>query len=196
MSGEIFPSLPGLKWGVVKTPMWSTKVQKSASGRELRAAYYSYPDWKFSLSYEVLRSGLMSELEEFVGFFNARQGSFDSFLYQDPDDKAVTVQRFGMGDGVTTQFQLVRNYGGYVEPVFATGGTPLVFVNGVLKSPISHYMLSDGLVTFSTAPAVGAALTWTGDFYYRVRFMQDSADFEQFLYQLWSLKKIEFKSFK
>lgn len=188
--------MPGIKWGSTKTSIWSTKVQKSASGRELRAAYYSYPLWKFSLSYEVLRSNALNELQTLIGFFNARQGSFDSFLYQDPDDHDVTDQAFGLGDGVTTKFQLARSYGGFVEPVVATSGTPLIYVSGVLKTPTTHYTLDDGLVTFATAPASGAVLTWTGEFYYRVRFLQDSADFEKFLHQLWSLKKIEFQSVK
>ena len=37
MGNAVFPTLPGLKWGVTKTPIWSTQVQKSISGRELRA---------------------------------------------------------------------------------------------------------------------------------------------------------------
>ncbi len=196
MSNAIFPTMPGIKWGSTKTPIWSTKVQKSASGRELRASYYSYPDWKFSLSYEVLRANALAELQTLVGFFNARQGSFDSFLYQDSDDKAVTSQAFGVGDGVTTKFQLARDFGGFIEPVVATSGSPSIYVGGALKTPATHYTLADGLVTFTTAPASGIFLTWTGEFYYRVRFVQDSADFEQFLHQLWSLKKIEFKTFK
>jgi uncharacterized protein (TIGR02217 family) len=196
MSNAVFPTLQGLKWGITKTPMWSTKTQKSANGRELRAAYFSYPLWKFSLSYEVLRANAMAELQTLVGFFNARQGSFDSFLYQDPDDKWVTAQAFGVGDGVTTKFQLVRDYGGFVEPVVATSGTPSIYVAGTLKTLTTHYTLVDGLVTFTTPPASGAILTWTGGFYYRVRFLQDSAEFEQFMYQLWTSKKIEFQSIK
>lgn len=56
MGNAVFPALPGLKWGAKKTPVWSTNIQKSANGRELRAAYYSYPQWRFSLSFEVLRT--------------------------------------------------------------------------------------------------------------------------------------------
>jgi uncharacterized protein (TIGR02217 family) len=202
MSNALFPStLPGIKWGGTKTPIWSTKVQRSAAGRELRAAYYSYPLYKFSLSYEVLRAGAQAELQQLVGFFNARQGSFDSFLYFDPDDNAVVNQNFGVGTGAQTQFQLVRTFGGFVEPVIAPQtsgpGVPAISVAGALRTPGTHYSISDsGLVTFTTAPAAGQVLTWTGEFYYRCRFLQDSADFERMMYQLWSLKKIEFQSVK
>jgi uncharacterized protein (TIGR02217 family) len=179
--------------------MWSTKIQRSASGRELRAAYYSAPLYKISLSYEVLRSNALQELQAMVGFFNARQGSFDSFLYLDPEDNAVTAQTFGVGTGGRTQFQLVRSLGGFVEPVLGpqlTGlGAVSIALNGVVQTLGLHYTLSvGGLVTFNAPPPSGHVLTWTGQFYYRVRFAQDSADFERFLHQLWALKKIELQT--
>lgn len=195
MSDAVLPTFPGLKWGTTKTPMWSTRVQKSASGRELRASFYSYPIYKFSLSYEVLRGNGLAELQQLIGFFNARQGSYDTFLFQDPDDNSVTLQSIGLGDGTKTKFQLVRAMGGFVEPVFALNGTPSIYKNGTLMA--SGYTInSTGLVTFTTAPANGDTLTWSGSFYYRCRFAQDSTEFEQFLKQLWNAKKIEFFSVK
>lgn len=201
MSQVVLPAMPGLKWGSVKTPMWSTKIQRSASGRELRAAYFSAPLYKISLSYEVLRSGALAELQTMIGFFNSRRGSFESFRYWDPEDHSVTNQNFGVVVAGQTQYQLVRTYGGFIEAVLAPelsgAGTPVISVNGVVKTAGTHYTLSDdGVVTFATAITAGHALTWSGDFYYRVRFAQDSADFERFLYQLWSLKKIELQTTK
>ena len=191
--------MPGLKWGSVKTPMWSTKIQRSASGRELRAAYYSAPLWKISLSYEVLRSGALAELQTMVGFFNARKGSFDSFLYSDPEDHIVVNQAFGIAAAGQTQYQLGRAYGNYFEPVLApqlTGaGAVSIAVNGVPQTAGTHYTLAaDGLVTFLAPLTPGHVLSWSGEFYYRVRFVQDSADFERFLHQLWALKKIEIQT--
>lgn len=198
MSNAVFPTLPGLKWGVTKTPIWSTKVQKAASGRELRASYFSYPLWKFSLSYEVLRANALAELQTLVGFFNARQGSFDTFLYEDPDDKAVIGQLFGIANPSQTQYQLVRDFGGYAEPVIAPKGTPAISVGGVPKVAGTDYTVdsSTGLVTFLTGLANGQPLTWTGGFYFRCRFLQDSAEFEQFMRHLWAAKKIEFQTVK
>ncbi len=198
MSDAIFPSMPGIKWGSTKTPIWSTKVQKTASGRELRAAYYSYPVWKFSLSYEVLRANALAELQTMVGFFNARQGSFDSFLYEDPEDSAVVNQGFGAVIAGQTKYQLVRAIGGNTEPITAPKGTPAISVGGVTKTAGTDYTVnnSTGVVTFLTPITAGQQLTWTGGFYFRVRFLQDSVDFERFLHQLWSLKKIEFQTDK
>jgi len=45
----IFPALPGLSWGVTKTPTFQTRIQRAVSGRELRALDYPYPLWQFAL---------------------------------------------------------------------------------------------------------------------------------------------------
>lgn len=198
MSNSVFPSFPGLTWNVVRRPKWSTVTKKSVSGREFRAAQYSYPIWEYKLSFEVLRArSALPEMQQLAAFFNARQGSYDTWLYTDPDDNTVTTQLFGTGDGVTTQFQLVRAFGGYTEPVFDVNGSPSIYKAGTLQTISTHYTISSsGLVTFVTAPTVGQALTWTGSFYWRCRFMQDQLEFNQFMRQLWELKTLEFTTVK
>lgn len=120
MSDALFPTLPGLKWGVVKTPSYSTANLRAASGRSTRGSFQAYPAWRFTLSYEFLRGGNgYDELQELVGFFNARRGGWDTFLYRDPSDYTVTDQALGVGDSVTTEFRFVRSLGGFVEPVLA-----------------------------------------------------------------------------
>lgn len=196
MSQAVFPVLPGLTWNITKTPNWNTKIQKSVGGKELRAAFYSTPIWRWVLAYEVLRQATaFEELQTLAGFFNARQGSFDSFLYSDPNDNSVTQESFGIGDGSTTAFQLKRAYGGFQENVSDLNGTPAIYKAGALQS--SGYTISaSGLVTFTAAPSAGTALTWTGGYYWRVRFDQDSAEFNNFLSQLWELKQLAFVSVK
>jgi uncharacterized protein (TIGR02217 family) len=198
MSNSVFPVLAGLEWSVTKTPMWRTKIQTSTSGKELRAAYMSYPVWKFAMSYAVLRADAANaELQNLMGFFNQRNGSFDSFLYTDPTDNSVTAQQFGLGSGAQTAFQITRTYGSFVEPVQNLNGSPAIYVGGVLKTLTTDYTInSTGLVTFGTPPGNGVALTWTGSFYFRVRFLKDMADFDNFMYQLWQLKKCELQSIK
>lgn len=195
MTLAVFPALPGLSWNVIKSPEWNTAIQRSVSGKELRVALYSYPTWKFSLSYEVLRAGSEQELQVLMGFFNARKGAFEPFLFDDPTDNTVTGQIFGYGDGVQTKFQLSRQITGIenIEPVFATNGTPHVFITG---AETTAWSVSNGLVTFSSPPPTGSVLTWTGGFYFRVRFDKDSADFDNFMYRLWQLKKLELVTFK
>jgi uncharacterized protein (TIGR02217 family) len=190
----VFPSLPGITWGSSKAPSFNTQSFRAASGFEVRAALMQYPLWTFTLSYELLRDNVANnELKTMVGFFNARKGAFEAFLYTDPSDNTVTLGNFGTGNGSTLGFQLSRSLGGFSEPVQNLNTTPSIYVNGVLKTLTTDYSISStGLVTFVTAPAAGAALTWSGTFYYRVRFVNDTAEFSQFLYNLFELKKLSF----
>lgn len=194
MSNSIFPVMAGMTWDVVRSPAFNTLTHRSASGREMRAALQSFPLWTFKLKYEILRAGAAyGELQTLAGFFLARQGSFDSFLYSDPTDSNVVAQLFGTADGSTTQFQLVRGWASFIEPVMNIVASPLIYVAGVLKTVTTDYIIdSAGMVTFTTAPSSSAALTWTGSFYYRVRFMADAAEFNQMMKDLWELKTLEF----
>ena len=131
MSNQVYPSLPGLMWDWTRTPVWSTTEKKSVSGRSFRTANYSYPLYQIKLAYEVLRSaGAYAEMAQLVGFYNQMNGAFDTFLWVDPDDNTIANQGFGAGDGSTTQFQLVRAVGGYVEPVSALSVPPYILVAG------------------------------------------------------------------
>ncbi len=190
MSNAIFPTFIGLGWSAPKTPQWNTRVQRAVSGKELRAAYQSRPIWKYGLTYEVLRGDAVNaEIQSLIGFFNARMGSYDSFLFRDPSDNSVTDQGIGVGDGTTTVFGLVRAYGGAVEPI-GYADTSAFKVDG---STVTALTITDNhtTVTFTTAPAAGKLVTWTGTYYFRVRFDKDMAEFEQFMKDLWSLKKLE-----
>lgn len=197
MSNSVFPTLIGLAWNVTKTPIWSTRIQKAVSGREYRSAQYSIPLWKFKLIFDVLRaSQQLQEFQTLAGFFNARQGSFDTFLYADPNDQTIAAQQFGVGDGSTKTFQLVRTFGGYTEPVLALQAQPSVYVNGVLQVSGVSANTSTAILTFTSAPAPGTLLTWSGSYYFRCRFMDDSIDFENFMRNFWQAKKVEFVSVK
>jgi uncharacterized protein (TIGR02217 family) len=192
MSDVVFPTLPGLAWGVTKTPVWKTVTHESVSGMEYRTAVMTYPRYRISMKYEFLRAGQgYTELQQLVGFFNARRGSWDDFLWQDLDDYQATAVNFGTGDGATKIFTIGRSFGGFVEPVQDFIGTPSIYVNGVQKATPGDWTVSAGKVTFVTAPAAGAALTWTGQFYKRVRFYKDETEFEQFMKDLWTAKKVE-----
>lgn len=198
MSNAVFPSLAGLTWDITREPIWSTSKKTSVSGRRFAVANYSYPRYKYTLAYSFLRQGSgVTELAQLVGFFNARGGDFDSFLFTDPDDNTVTAQTIGTGDGANKLFQLVRTFGGYVEPVFDANSAPLIYINGVLKTLTTDYTVSvTGLVTFVSAPASSLVVTWTGTYYRRLNFVQPTLQFNKFLSNLWELKKCELESWK
>ncbi|MDR3414218.1 MAG: DUF2460 domain-containing protein [Formivibrio sp.] len=196
MSNSVYPDLPGMKLDATVSPRFSTKIQSAISGRETRAAFMAYPLWDITLAYEFLRSnGAFPELDTLAGFFMQMKGSWDSFLISIPNDNAVTDMQFGMGNGVQTVFQLTRTRGaggfGFTEPCQNPAALTNIKGNGSVISSGGYSIGSTGLITFVTAPAVGTALTWSGSFYYRCRFVNDTADFSRFMQDLWSLGSIK-----
>lgn len=197
-SDDIFPDLPGLTWNRVKTPIWSSAIHQTANGKEVRGAFWTYPRWQFTLTYELLRDNLVNgvnELKTLMGFFCKRQGAFVNFYYKDPDDYIVSGQTLGTGDNVTARFQLCRNMGGFVEPIQnIVSGTSTIYFNGVTTT--NYAIDNSGVVTFSPVPSLGALITADFQFYYKCRFLLDSSEFSQFMRQLWENKKVELISLK
>lgn len=198
MAVPVFPTFPGLSYPVKRTPVWSTIQQQSLSGSTPRYPLWSYPRWKYELTFEVLRqSGAFTELTDMAGFYNALRGSAGVFAFPDPSDGAVTAQNFGTGTGAATAFQLVRSFGGFTEPVFAPSGTPQIFVNGVLKTVTTDYTISaTGLVTFTTAPGNALPITWTGTFNWLCQFDDDGIELQQDFSGIWLLSALRFTTFK
>jgi hypothetical protein len=105
VSNAIYPAtLKGIQPNVVKTPEFKTVVQASPSGVETRLAQAQNPIWHWQLFYEFLFNDTVdpvggsqrnpsvlpySELQTLMGFYLARQGKFDSFLFTDPEDYTV-----------------------------------------------------------------------------------------------------------
>lgn len=196
MSNAIFPAFPGVTWPIGRSPMWATQVRESASGRQYALSKRLYPLWHFKLPFEVLRaSGGFTEWQQLVGFINARRGRYDDWLYLDQRDNTATNETFGVGDGTTTTFPLTRTLGSFVEPVGGVDtATAVVKVAGVTTAVTFSSDLAQ--VTFATAPALGASLTWSGTFYFRCRFLQDEIAIDEFMANLYSARSVEFRTFR
>lgn len=196
MSTAVFPTFIGLKWGIKKKAIHSTMIQKSYSGRELRASAYSEPIWEFSMSYEVLRAAAAyQELQQLIGFFNARHGAFDTFYYTDPDDCVATDVSLGNAVSGQLTYKLKKTFGGFSETIGALNGSPIIKLNGVTQSG-ALYTVGQNSITFLAQPTVGQPLTGSYSYYYNVRFRKDDEEFEQFLKDLWNAQKIELISVK
>jgi uncharacterized protein (TIGR02217 family) len=200
----IFPTLPGLAWSVTKTPTFQTRIQRAASGRELRALDYPYPLWQFALVYDFLRDNPAAgcdELRTLLGFFMLCQGAFRTFSFEDPSDCQVTRQYIGTGNASTAVFQLQRTMGanlpggGFSEPVQAPNLVRAIYFNGITQDPAAYSVdANSGLVSFATPPGSGLIITADFTYYFRCRFIDDKYDFENFMYRLWQLKKLTFIS--
>jgi uncharacterized protein (TIGR02217 family) len=200
MSNAVFPTLAGLTWDVRKSPEFNNVVRRSASLYRTAISLADYPIWHYALQYEFLRDNATNdELNQLIGFFLARKGNYDSWLFDDPDGNSVTAQNIGTGNGTTTQFQLTRTVGGFAEPVQNPKASPApqIYKGGVLQTVTTHYTIDAyGVVTFVTAPTAGQAITWTGGYYIRCEFKETMQEYTKFLHKLWSARRVDFRSVK
>lgn len=184
MSNLIYPQFQG--WSVEKTkkPQWETTIKKAESGRETRSTRWSCPRYSITLKYNFMTDNsiqsvslLKGDLEKLQGFFNAVSGRFDDFLYFDDVENHCEKQTFAIADGTSTQFQLVRSLPDWVEPVRGIVETPHIFIDGVETTDFSYS--STGLIKFNDPPAAKAILSWSGNYYFRVRFDTDELELER-----------------
>lgn len=192
MSNAIYPELPGITLEVAFTPTFSTKIQTAVSGKEYRVSLMANPKYDIQLNYEFLRGNSKQEMQALIGFYLARKGSYDSFLFRNVDDCAVTDQVIAAGDGSTVNFQLVRGFGPeFIEPVQNVDVLTNVKVGGALKTLGADYTVSaTGMLTFAVAPGA-LPITWTGSYFYRARFTADTQEFDKFMTQLWSASQVD-----
>lgn len=192
---------PGIAWSLVKsgfhkTPHFNNMTEKPAAGRgRATIAMMPYPTWDFELDLNYVQGGetlQASVLQWFLGCYMACCGSGGFFLFTDPADSAVenpdglgdTEQSLMLnvtpgagvpmgttGDGVSTQFQLARSIGQGVD-ILQNVSNVTVFVNGTHVTALT--IGPTGVVTFTTAPANNAVLTWQGSFQYLCQFTEDT----------------------
>ena len=197
MSLPIFPTLPGQGWSVKKTPTFSTRVASHSSGREVRLGLYAHALYAFELSFDGLDSsganaGLQSQsLQSLMGFWLACGGQFGTFLYVDPTDNVVSNQVIAVGDGATTSFTLGRTIGGYYEPVSYVTGVTAVTIGGTATG--AYTLTAPNIVTFASAPASGASIAASFSYGFQCRFLDDQAEFDNFLSGLWRLSSLKFR---
>lgn len=190
MSYNVFPAFTGRGWDIKKRPITSTIIQAADSGAEYRTQRYQYPLYEFDIEIPYLSQ---ADYDSLIGFYNQQGGPATPFYFSADNDSAVSGQGFGTGDGTTKAFQLIKSNGGYwEEPVAGVDGAPTIYVAGTATTPQS--VSASGLVTFTNAPANGAALTWTGQYYYLVRFKDDHIEIGQFMSQMYEATTITLRS--
>ena len=85
--------------------------------------------------------------------------------------------------------------GGFAEPVTAPDVVAAVNFDGIRQDPAAYSVDPDtGQVSFAAPPPAGEAITADFTYRFRVRFSDDTAEFENFMYQLWQLKQVKLQS--
>lgn len=203
MSTQIFPSLSGLSWPVIRKPEFKTQILESVSGKEVRVAQRSAPRYTYTVSYEVLRkNNTQAEYQILMAFYNNRLGSFDTFLYNDVDDNSASAEVIGIGDGLSSTFQIVRAFGGPANPkwfdsILAPNAITAVYLNGVLQAS-SLYSVSNwgsatpGVITFVSPPFANVAVSVDMTWYWPCRFVDDTVEFTKNYQGLFAVSAISF----
>ena len=201
---EIMPKFAG-QFPPKRSEIWNDDVQESVSGSETAIQLWSYPRWKWSISYDALRQAQpFTEYADFMNFTLRRVGRVVPFLYREEDDNCVSGQLVGLGDGVTTTFQLARSFGGsggFVEPIFAPDVVGAVYVSGVKLATNAWSVqawgsAAPGLLTLAAAPANGAPVSVDFSYFFPCRFATSQIDFEKVMRGWHKLGELSFTSIK
>lgn len=165
-----------IAYGATGCPEYSTDVVITQSGYEQRNANWSQARARYNVAHGVKTQ---AQLDILVAFFRARKGKADGFRFKDWTDYNASAQPIGTGNGTTTAFQLVKTYssGATTETRTLTKpvtGTLKIYFNAVLQSTSLYSVnTATGIVTFTSAPTAGVAITADFEFDVPVRFDTD-----------------------
>jgi uncharacterized protein (TIGR02217 family) len=164
-----------IAYGATGGPEFATTVVATGGGHEKRNV-----NWFEARGRWDVASGLkkQAQLDELIAFFRARRGKAYGFRFKDWTDYKATGQLLGTGDDAQIQFQLVKHYpsGSVIDVRTITkpvAGTARVYLDGVEQLSGWSVDTTTGLVTLSTAPALGVEVTADFEFDVPVRFDTD-----------------------
>ena len=165
-----------------------TIVSESEGGAEQRYQKWLKPKRTFRIK---LSARGVTETDQIWRFYTRHKGSYDSFLFQNPNENPVTAETVGSGDGIKTVYYLGTNVDIGTGDMIVTPGsavlTKSVKGTGDYLS-YSSYTINENTGQLTTSPAVpsGDVLRATYNFRYRVRFREDQLNREAFAANLWN----------
>jgi len=187
---QFSPTLASLVGG----PVFRTEMVVTGGGFEQRNMAWSQALRRFQVRRPPERPADFSPV---LAFFLARGGRARGFRVKDwldftsRDDPTETVtpidQAIGTGDGATLAFQLTKTYAASAGLAYQAtiakpvAGTVRVAVDGAEKTEGADWTVdtTTGVVTFTTAPANGAAITAGFEYDVPARFDTDALEIER-----------------
>lgn len=153
-------------------PKFDTTVHRSVGGVEQRVSNRPISCGEWTIGYGLRTAG---DWKPVLALHYAQRGSLFGFLFRDWADYYVKDGGIGTGDGTNKEFQLVKVYDvgvrQYVRSISVPDVTTLtVKVDGVATT---DFTVSDGKLTFGTAPGVGEIVSASFEFFVPVRFADD-----------------------
>lgn len=155
-------------------PEFNTLITQLRSGVERRRSLWVNAQHRYILPFQnITDAAYLTQLK--MAYLSA-MGSAHSFRVKDFSDYQAENAIFGVGDGVTTVFDLgiVATFGdaAYTRRIVWPVAGAVYTVDGTPASATFDY--DTGQLTFDVAPADTAVLRWTGEFRVLVRFASDA----------------------
>ncbi len=181
---ERFPA--DLSFGSVGGPERRTEIVALNSGFEERNSPWAHSRRRYDAGVSM-RS--LDDMEKVIAFYEARRGPLFGFRWKDWTDYKSSLpsldvsfldQEIGVGNDVTSEFQLCKDYRSGDEVYCRDIRKPVehtvvVGVGGDALEEDVHYTvdLTTGVVTFAEPPGEGALITAGFEFDVAVRFDAD-----------------------
>ena len=200
---DIFPD--NLSLGSRGGPGYLTSAHETRAGEDSAVSHWPQAKRRYNAKFALITHADVADL---LKFYIARDGIANHFPFKDWSDYATTASgtlhnpgdgttsttdvTIGVGDGSTTQFQLIKTYVSGSEFRNRTirlpkTGTVKIAVSGVTKTLGTDFTVDNttGFVTFAVAPAIAAIVTAGFEFYVPVKFDKAvdqvlQAQFEEF----------------
>jgi len=153
-------------------PSWKVEIVETANKREKRNLVYQDGRRIYNLSYTSRTKAVMEEIN---AFHSVMHGPWKSFRFWDFTDHELNNEVVAVGDGATTEFQVIKTYtagaASHERTINKIVSGLVVTVNDIVTA---HSIdLLTGIITFGSAPADGAVIKVTGEFHVAVRFVED-----------------------
>lgn len=168
---------PQISYGSSGGPEFSTDIVETFGGHEQRNINWSQARGAWNVAHGVKNESQYSAL---LAFFRARYGRAIGFRFKDWSDYNAIGQIIGTGNGVKTEFQLVKSYISSItvdrpikKPV---SGTVQIFFDGVSQPSGWSVNTATGVVTFLSAPGNGVIVSANFEFDVPARFDTDKFD--------------------
>ena len=174
----------GIDYGAVGGMSFQTEIINSGEETEQRNCTRWLPLGRWQLGQRIIYEGddkLIDEVSYLREFHRLRKGSQQGFRFKDWSDYQAVNQHIGTTDGLTTQWQLLKNYhAGTAHSIRMISkpveGTVKIYLDNVQTLPaIDH---STGLITFAVPPVAGQIITADFEFDVPVTFEKDEINWE------------------
>jgi len=188
-------------FGSTGGPKRQTEIVALGSGHEERNTRWADSRRHYDAGYGVKS---LADIHDILSFYEERRGQLYGFRFRDPMDYlscrpgetvAADDQEIGIGDGLETDFQLIKTYGSTFAPYARdiskpVTGSVILAVDGVPQASGWSVDETTGLVSFTVPPLVSSVISAGYEFDVPVRFDADQLVIDIGAFQAGSVPQI------